>query len=102
MGERFVCFMKEVFVSGSWVESFPRMFGDDWTRVEQRRVRHMPVPQQSLAMVMRGTSISTISPRDTEVSDGSPTYPQFSKHAQVIWMWRDAGNFGGALVHKIA
>lgn len=47
---RFLAFMGEVFSAGSWVESLPRLYGGDWSRVTALQICQLPESQRKEAL----------------------------------------------------
>jgi len=57
---RFLGFMGEVFTPGSWLDSLPRMYGGDWSRVTALQVHQLPEPQRDEALERQRTCASEV------------------------------------------
>jgi len=56
---RFLAFMGEVFSAGSWLDSLPRMYGGDWTRVTALQIHQLPDFQREEALECQRASCSS-------------------------------------------
>lgn len=51
--ERYLAFMREIFTEGSWLNSLPRLHGDDWGIVPQRQINQLPAALREQGAVCR-------------------------------------------------
>jgi len=58
--QRFIRFVDQVFASGSWLESLPKMYENNWGYVPLRQIHQLPDPQRSKAEMQHTAAYRTL------------------------------------------